>query len=124
MNSRNVSLRRLASLMVLTALVITLSVPARAAISQKEANERMALSIEVLGEIINIPEQGIPKSVLTKCKGLIIIPHMVKGGFIVAANRGHGIIIHRLANGAWSDPTSAPSPAAAWDSRSGGRPPT
>jgi SH3 domain-containing YSC84-like protein 1 len=105
MNFRTACLRRLAGLLVLPALIASLSVPARAAINQKEANERMALSIEVLGEIINIPEQGIPKSVLTKAKGLIIIPHMVKGGFIVAANRGHGVIIHRLANGAWSDPT-------------------
>jgi lipid-binding SYLF domain-containing protein len=95
----------LASLAMLLALTVALPLPARAAINNKGANERMALSIEVLGEIIHIPEQGIPKSVLTKAKGLIIIPHMVKGSFIVGANRGHGIIIHRLADGAWSDPT-------------------
>lgn len=105
MNFQTPTSRRWASLAIVLALAVVLSVPAGAAISQKEANERMALSTEVLGEIINIPEQGIPTSVLTGAKGLIIIPHMVKGGFILAANRGHGVIIHRLPNGAWSDPT-------------------
>jgi lipid-binding SYLF domain-containing protein len=93
------------ALVIVAALITAFGLPAAGAIDNKEANERMTNSIEVLGEIINIPEHGIPKSVLSSCRGLIVIPHMVKGGFIVAANRGHGIMIHRLPSGQWSDPS-------------------
>ena len=77
--------------------------PARAA-SEKDSQERLDNSIEVLTEIINIPEGGIPPSLLGNCKALIVIPNMVKAGFIVAANRGKGIMVHRLPKGGWSDP--------------------
>jgi lipid-binding SYLF domain-containing protein len=72
--------------------------------SKEDVEKRMLSSIEVLKEILGIPEGGVPKSLLGKASGIIVIPHMVKGGFIVAANRGHGIIVHRLADGRWSDP--------------------
>jgi len=75
------------------------------AIDKKDADERMSNCIEVLGEIIHIPEGGIPKNVLTNCKGLIVVPHVVKAALGVGGSRGHGIVVHRLAGGAWSDPS-------------------
>ena len=69
-----------------------------------EVKERLLNSIEVLQDILGIKEKGIPISLLEKCKALIIIPHMIKGGFVIGAARGKGIMIHRLPNGAWSDP--------------------
>jgi len=85
-------------------LVGPLAVTAAAGPSKGDVEKRMLSSIEVLKEILNIPEGGVPKTLLNKCTGLIIIPHMVKAGFIVGGNRGHGIIVHRLPNGGWSDP--------------------
>lgn len=93
-----------AATLVLTAvLAVTLSGPVWAA-SAKDSQERLDNSIEVLGEIINIPEQSIPPGLLRNAKGLIVIPHMLKAGFILGANRGKGIMVHRLPGGVWSNP--------------------
>lgn len=103
----NRSLRRQVLTFVITAFaalsVAFLPTPVPAA-SKSDSQERLDNAVEVLGEITNIPEEGIPPSLLRNAKGLIIIPHMVKAGFIVGANRGKGIMVHRLPGGGWSNP--------------------
>lgn len=95
--------RALAALALAAVLAAVLPTPVAAA-SKSDSQERLNNAVEVLGEITNIPEEGIPPSLLRNAKGLIIIPHMVKAGFIVGANRGKGIMVHRLPGGGWSNP--------------------
>jgi lipid-binding SYLF domain-containing protein len=89
----------------LVAALVVLAFPATGmADTGDDARERLNNSVAVLSEILNIPEQGIPSSLLKDAKGIIIIPHMVKGAFIVGASRGKGIVVRRLPNGGWSNP--------------------
>ena len=48
-------------------------------------------SREVLSEIMAIPVNGIPASLLANAQGIVIIPDLVKGGFVVGARYGRGL---------------------------------
>lgn len=61
-------------------------------------------SSEVLREIMAIPLKGIPQSLLANAQGVAIVPGMLKGGFIVAAEHGKGVLLVRDKNGAWQSP--------------------
>ncbi len=58
----------------------------------------------VLTDFIKIPNHSIPKSLLKRAQGLVIIPHMLKVGFVAGARRGKGIVVIRDQNGAWKPP--------------------
>ncbi len=75
------------------------------AVSRSKIVERLNNSVEVLREFTNIPEHAIPKKILRNCEALVVIPHVVKGGFMFGARHGKGIIVHRLSDGTWSNPS-------------------
>jgi SH3 domain-containing YSC84-like protein 1 len=60
---------------------------------------------EVLGQIMSIPGRSIPGSLLAKAEGIVIIPGMIKGGFIVGVRHGRGVIVTRDRAGVWQPPT-------------------
>jgi len=88
-------------LMVLMTLVLATS---SMAISRNKIVKRLNNSVELLKEFIEIPESGIPSSLLKNCEALVVIPHVIKGGFIFGGRHGRGIMVHRLPNGRWSNP--------------------
>jgi SH3 domain-containing YSC84-like protein 1 len=66
--------------------------------------DRVKDSATVLGEIMNAPD-AIPNSVLDKAVGIAVFPGTVRGGFIVGAERGRGILSARdETTKAWSAP--------------------
>ncbi len=60
---------------------------------------------DVLGELSGITEKGIPPAVLVDAQGVAIIPHVIKAGFLFGGRGGHGVVLTRDRNGAWSEPT-------------------
>jgi len=61
-------------------------------------------SSEVLDQIMSIPGRSIPASLLDKAEGVVIIPGMIKGGFIVGVRHGRGVIVTRDEAGKWKPP--------------------
>jgi lipid-binding SYLF domain-containing protein len=62
-------------------------------------------AITVLTEIKNVPEGGIPEELLTRCEGLAIFPSVYKGGFVVGASYGKGLMAVRdPKTGNWRGP--------------------
>lgn len=59
---------------------------------------------KIVEEFQQIPEQSIPREVLTHCKGLAVIT-VAKAGFIFSARGGLGVVIVKTANG-WSAPSA------------------
>ncbi len=49
-------------------------------------------------------DAAIPRAILAKAEGIVIIPSMVKAGFIFGGMRGRGVLSARRENG-WSAPT-------------------
>jgi lipid-binding SYLF domain-containing protein len=59
----------------------------------------------VLTELVRAPDDGIPQSILKRAEGIVVIPTLVKGGFIVGASHGKGVMsIRDQKTGQWSRP--------------------
>ena len=72
-----------------------------------EERERVKEAGQVMKEIMDAPDKGIPGSVLDGSKCVIVIPNMKKAGFIVGAQYGRGVMTCRSGDdfkGPWSPP--------------------
>ena len=65
--------------------------------------DRLDHAGSVLHEIMAAPDNGIPEEVLEHAKCVAVVPHMLKGGFIIGAENGRGVATCRTSNG-WSAP--------------------
>ena len=91
------------SLAVLVALVV--SAPSGPLGAQSDEADRVRESATVLNEIMAASDHAIPSSVLNKAVGIAVFPGTVRGGFIVGAERGRGILSARdAASKSWSAP--------------------
>jgi SH3 domain-containing YSC84-like protein 1 len=70
---------------------------------KEDASERLDNAANVLHEVMATPDKGIPEEVLDHAKCVAVVPHMVKGGFVLGAEGGKGVATCRTANG-WSAP--------------------
>lgn len=59
---------------------------------------------DVLSEIMEAPDQGIPEALLQRAYGIAVIPHVVKGAFGIGGRFGKGLVAERNANGSWGTP--------------------
>ena len=75
--------------------------------SGEKEKERITAANNVLKEIINAPDKGVPGSVFDGTKCVIILPSVKKGAFIVGASYGRGVMSCRTGEdfkGPWSAP--------------------
>jgi lipid-binding SYLF domain-containing protein len=93
--------RRLLSAAVI--VVLAAMTPA-AAVAQFNERRIVAEAGVVLQEIMAIPAKGIPRALLADAQGLVIVPGMIRGGFVIGVKHGRGIAVVRDANGAWTNP--------------------
>lgn len=71
---------------------------------KEDAADRLDNAAKVLHEVMAAPDKGIPEEVLDHAKCVAVVPHMVKGGFVLGAEGGKGVATCRTANG-WSAPS-------------------
>jgi lipid-binding SYLF domain-containing protein len=74
-----------------------------AATGRQDSIDRLRMSSDVLHSIMEAPDKGIPEEVLSSTKCIVVVPHLVKGGFIVGGEHGRGIASCRTSDG-WSAP--------------------
>lgn len=77
-----------------TLLAVTLAVFAVPAFAEN-ANERLKEASEVVQELMNAGDSGIPQELLEKAHCAVVIPGAKKGGFFVGAQYGRGFTICR-----------------------------
>jgi lipid-binding SYLF domain-containing protein len=94
---------RLSVIIILALSFIFLKSPSGEA-SSKELT-KVNDAIDVLEEIMAIPEEGIPPALLNNAKGIAIIPGVVKAGFILGGRHGSGILVVRDSQNGWSNPS-------------------
>src|SRR5579863_910094 len=71
---------------------------------KEDATDRLDNAAKVLHEVMAAPDKGIPDEVLDHAKCVAVVPHMVKGGFVLGAEGGKGVATCRTAAGHWSAP--------------------
>ena len=73
--------------------------------TQSDQAERIRHATTVLEEIMAAPDQAIPPSVFEKAEAIAVFPSTIKGGFVLSAHRGKGIIsVRDRATNTWSLP--------------------
>ena len=82
--------------------------------------ERIAESVETLNELTRIPADAIPAYLLQRAEAIVVIPSLVRGGFIIGAKHGKGILSVRNRATAAADATSAGWSAPAFVNLTGG----
>ena len=101
---RRLVIPRLSRAAVLLVTVVLLAIPATAR-AQSDEEKRVTESMAVLETLVRAPDQGIPEHILTRAEAIVVIPSLVKGGFIVGAQHGRGIMSLRdRETGKWSAP--------------------
>lgn len=84
--------------------MIAISLPVTV-LAQAEQAERIRHAATVLDEIMSAGDQAVPSSVLGKAEAVAVFPSTIKGGFVLAAHRGKGVIsVRDRATGDWSLP--------------------
>ena len=69
----------------------------------EDSTDRLRDAGTVLSEIMAAPDKGIPEEVMNNAKCIVVVPNLIKGGFIVGAKHGRGVATCRTATG-WSAP--------------------
>jgi len=72
--------------------------------SLSNEEDRVYNAIEVIEEMVEIPEEGIPEALLSKAYGIAIIPKVIKAAWVVGGRYGKGVLLVRKDTGKWSQP--------------------
>jgi SH3 domain-containing YSC84-like protein 1 len=83
------------------------------ATAKEDSEERLQNAANVLKEIMDAPDKGIPEEVLDDAKCIVVVPHLIKAGFIVGGKHGRGVATCRTANG-WSAPAFVSVGGGSW----------
>lgn len=102
---------RIKSLIVICAFTLASS-PLWAS-AHSDSIQRLQMSSDVLRSIVETPDKGIPEEVLSSAKCIVVIPHLVKGGFVIGGEHGRGIASCRTSNG-WSAPAFVSLGGGSW----------
>ncbi|MGB5245136.1 MAG: lipid-binding SYLF domain-containing protein [Woeseia sp.] len=89
------------SKLILIFATLCMALPAGAATRQEN---RVADAADVINQLLQIPEQSVPPTLLSQAYGIAVIPHVVKVAFGLGARRGKGIVVIRKDDGSWSNP--------------------
>jgi SH3 domain-containing YSC84-like protein 1 len=70
---------------------------------RQDSIARLQASVDVIHAIMETPDKGIPEEVLNDAKCIVVVPNLIKGGFIFGGKHGRGVASCRTADG-WSAP--------------------
>jgi lipid-binding SYLF domain-containing protein len=59
-----------------------------AASGRQDSIDRLQMSTDVLHSLMSAPDKGIPEEVMNSAKCVVVVPHLVKGGFVVGGEHG------------------------------------
>ena len=86
---------------IICLFALTVAFPAGAATQEEK---RVADATDALDQLLRIPEQAIPPTLLSRAYAVVVIPNVVKVGFGLGARRGKGILVVRQDDNSWTNP--------------------
>jgi len=88
-------------------LALTLTCLAPLMPAKEDADQRLASAADVLSDMMNASDKGIPQDLISRSQCVVVVPGMKKGAFIVGAKYGKGFVMCRRASGSgWSAPAA------------------
>ena len=89
--------------LLLMGIMGTFGTYALAGSAREDSVARLNSSVDVINAIMATPDKGIPEEVLNDAKCILVVPNMIKGGFVFGGKHGRGVASCRTAEG-WSAP--------------------
>jgi lipid-binding SYLF domain-containing protein len=80
---------------------------------REDSVARLQSSVDVIHAIMAAPDKGIPEEVLNDAKCILVVPNLIKGGFIFGGKHGRGVATCRTAEG-WSAPAFVSIGGGSW----------
>jgi SH3 domain-containing YSC84-like protein 1 len=99
--------------LVLMSMIGLVGTLAWAGSDREDTVDRLRKSADVLQSIMSTPDKGIPEEVLSGAKCVVIVPDMLKAGFIFGAKHGRGVASCRTPEG-WSAPAFVSVGGGSW----------
>jgi SH3 domain-containing YSC84-like protein 1 len=81
--------------------------------AREDTVARLQSSVDVLHAIMAAPDKGIPEEVLSNAKCIVVVPNLIKGGFIFGGKHGRGVATCRTSEG-WSAPAFVSVGGGSW----------
>lgn len=103
---------RVMSLFLVGAFALT-AANLSASSGREDSLERLNMASETLTAMINTPDKGIPEEVISNAKCIVVVPHLIKGGFVVGGEHGRGVASCRTSEG-WSAPAFVSIGGGSW----------
>jgi lipid-binding SYLF domain-containing protein len=89
--------------LLLMSIMGTFGTYALAGSAREDSVARLQSSVDVIHAIMATPDKGIPEEVLNDAKCILVVPNMIKGGFVFGGKHGRGVASCRTSEG-WSAP--------------------
>jgi len=86
---------------------------ASAGTAREDTVKRLQSSVDVLQSIMATPDKGVPEEVLSNAKCILVVPDLIKGGFIFGGKHGRGVASCRTSTG-WSAPAFVSIGGGSW----------
>jgi SH3 domain-containing YSC84-like protein 1 len=99
--------------LLLMSVLSTFGTYAFASSAREDSVDRLQKSVEVLHAIMSTPDKGIPEEVLSNAKCILVVPNLIKGGFVFGGKHGRGVATCRTAEG-WSAPAFVSIGGGSW----------
>jgi SH3 domain-containing YSC84-like protein 1 len=91
--------------LIMTSIFLLAPLPGMAEDSQEELDKRIAACNQVMRNVLGMPDRGIPRDLLRRCRGVAVFPRVFKAGVVVGVGYGNGVVLRRDENsGEWSKP--------------------
>src|SRR2546423_7277478 len=81
--------------------------------ARQDSVARLDSAVDVLHAIMSTPDKGIPEEVLSNAKCIVVVPDLIKGGFIFGGKHGRGVASCRTTEG-WSAPAFVSVDGGSW----------
>ena len=95
---------RIFSTLALVLAVLVFGTADDAVAGKKEAQETVDKATETIGRFALDPDLSAFRDYAKEAKGLLIVPTMVKAGFIIGGSIGGGVLVARGDKDEWSNP--------------------
>ena len=88
-------------------IAVAVFAASHALVAQNSSDEarRVADAATVLEEIMAASDNAVPGAIMEKAEGIAVFPSLIKGGIVIGAQRGRGILsVRDKTSGGWSAP--------------------
>jgi SH3 domain-containing YSC84-like protein 1 len=105
-------MKKIISVLLMT-LIGMASTLAWAGSAKEDSVDRLQRSVDVIHAVMGAPDKGVPEEVLASAKCILVVPDLIKGGFVFGGKHGRGVATCRTADG-WSAPAFVTVGGGSW----------